>query len=94
MKNDLLPIPNFLTEAEEFEFWSTHDTTDYIDWSKAETAIFPNLQPTRDVDDRLKHLLLMREVESLAKKKHTTKEALISQFIADGINKENSSLGY
>jgi hypothetical protein len=26
----------FKTEAEERKFWETHDSTDYIDWSKAE----------------------------------------------------------
>jgi len=29
-------IPHFETEAEERKFWETHDSTDYVDWSKAE----------------------------------------------------------
>jgi hypothetical protein len=28
-------IPHFRSEAEENKFWSTADSTDYIDWSKA-----------------------------------------------------------
>src|SRR5882724_8742282 len=35
--------PRFKTEAEERKFWETHDSTDYIDWSKAERVRFPNL---------------------------------------------------
>ena len=46
MKKKFKPIPRFKTEKEEREFWWTHDTTDYIDWSKAELAVFPNLKLT------------------------------------------------
>ena len=38
--------PKFKTEAEERKFWERHDSTDYIDWSKAERARFPNLKPS------------------------------------------------
>ena len=41
-------IPKFKNEDEEKEFWSTHDSTDYIDWSKAEKTIFPNLKLTTE----------------------------------------------
>ncbi len=43
----LKKIPNFKTEDEEREFWWTHDSTDYIDWSKAVIMRFPNLKPSR-----------------------------------------------
>jgi hypothetical protein len=38
------PIPRFRSEAEEREFWETHDSADYVDWSKAQRARFPNLK--------------------------------------------------
>jgi hypothetical protein len=34
------------TEAEGWKFWETHDSIDYIDWSKAERVRFPNLKPS------------------------------------------------
>jgi CopG antitoxin of type II toxin-antitoxin system len=40
------PVPAFKTEAEERKFWETHDSTDYIDWSKAERVRLPNLKPS------------------------------------------------
>jgi uncharacterized protein (DUF4415 family) len=40
------PIPHFKSEKEERDFWETHDTCDYIDWSKAKRVTFPNLQKT------------------------------------------------
>ena len=30
------PIPSFANEDEEREFWASHDSTDYVDWSRAE----------------------------------------------------------
>jgi hypothetical protein len=28
-------LPKFESEAEERRFWTTHDSTEYLDWSKA-----------------------------------------------------------
>lgn len=35
VKRKLKPIPEFKNEQEEKEFWETHDSTDYVDMSKA-----------------------------------------------------------
>lgn len=37
-------LPKFTSEAEERRFWSTHDSTKYLDWSKAKRVLFPNLK--------------------------------------------------
>ena len=29
-------LPKFASEVEERRFWATHDSTEYLDWSKAE----------------------------------------------------------
>ena len=44
MPKKLKPVPYFETEAEERAFWETHDSTDYVDWSKAKRVRFPNLK--------------------------------------------------
>jgi hypothetical protein len=36
MPKELKPIPTFQSEDEECEFWATHDSTEYIDWDKAD----------------------------------------------------------
>ena len=36
MSTKLKPIPDFASEEEERQFWQTHDSTEYVDWSKAE----------------------------------------------------------
>jgi hypothetical protein len=43
-KPKLQPIPKFRDEAAERKFWETHDSTDYLDWSKAKRVRFPSLK--------------------------------------------------
>jgi len=51
-RDDLKPIPKFRDEAEEREFWETHDSTDYVDWGKAQRARFPDLKLSRPPTSR------------------------------------------
>jgi CopG antitoxin of type II toxin-antitoxin system len=44
MSKKLKPIPHFESEAEEREFWETHASTEYVDWSKAQRARLPKLK--------------------------------------------------
>lgn len=52
-------IPKFASEAEERIFWETHDSPEYLDWSKSPKAVLPNLKPTtKTISLRLpQHLL-------------------------------------
>lgn len=40
------PVPAFTDEAAERRFWESHESTDYVDWSKAERIRMPRLKPT------------------------------------------------
>ena len=46
MKENVTPIPAFENDAEERAFWESTDSTDYVDWSKAERVRFSNLKPS------------------------------------------------
>ena len=52
-------VPKFASEAEERALWETHDSTEYLDWSKSQKAVLPNLKPTtKTISLRLpQHLL-------------------------------------
>jgi len=43
MNSKTKPQPQFRDEAEERQFWEHHDSTEYVDWSKAERVRLPNL---------------------------------------------------
>lgn len=59
MNKRLKPVPKFANEAEERAFWEAHDSTDYLDWTKAQRVVLPNLKPsTKTISLRLpQHLL-------------------------------------
>lgn len=42
----LKKIPTIKSEAEEREFWSRADSTEYVDWSIAAPTRFPDLHPS------------------------------------------------
>ena len=52
-------IPKFSNEAAERAFWEKNDSAEYLEWSKARPAAFPNLKPsTKTISLRLpEHLL-------------------------------------
>ena len=85
MKN-LKPIPYFGSEKKEREFWQTHDSTEYVDWSKAERGVrFPNLKlTTRPITIRLPAGLIDR-VKIEAHKMDIPYQALIKQYIHQGV---------
>jgi CopG antitoxin of type II toxin-antitoxin system len=37
-------IPKFKDEDAEREFWSNADSTEYLDWSKAQKLVLPNFR--------------------------------------------------
>ena len=59
MSKPLKTIPKFANETEERAFWVQHDSTDYLDWTKAQRIVLPNLKPTtKTISLRLpQHLL-------------------------------------
>ncbi len=62
-------IPTFKSEDAEREFWATHDSTDYIDWGKADRVTFSNLKPSvKKISPRLPESML-EELKLLANKK-------------------------
>jgi len=53
------PIPKFENEDQERAFGAEQDSAEYVNWSKAEKAIFPNLKPTsKTISLRLPGFLL------------------------------------
>ena len=88
MSKKLKLIPRFKSEDDEREFWATHDSSEYIDWSKAEEAIFPNLKPsTETISLRLPEWLL-DDVKQLANKRDVPYQSLMKIFLAERVEKE------
>src|SRR5437588_6878994 len=82
-------IPSFKNEDEEREFWATHDSTEYVDWSKAEkNPPFPHLKPsTRTVSIRLPESLIA-ELKTLANKKDVPYQSLVKIYLSEKVREE------
>jgi predicted DNA binding CopG/RHH family protein len=81
-------LPEFKNEDEEREFWSTQDTADYFDLTRAKPAIFPNLKPsTRSVSIRINESLF-QEIKILANKKNIPYQSLIKMYLSEKVKEE------
>ncbi len=79
-------IPKFKSISEENDFWQTHDSVDYIDWSQAKQASFPHLKPsTKTISLRLPETLL-NEIRILANKEDVPYQSLMKMLLAQGVN--------
>ena len=84
----LKEIPKFKSEAAERKFWATHDSTEFVDWDKAEFASFPNLKPTmKTISLRLPEFVVS-ELRVMAQKRDVSYQALIKMFLKDRIDQE------
>jgi len=87
-------IPKLRNEDEEREFWASHDSTDYIDWSEAKEVIMPNLKPTlKTISIRLPEIMI-EELKLLANRRDVPYQSLMKMFLAERVEQElhNSKL--
>lgn len=83
MNKKLKAIPAFTSKAAERRFWETHDSTDYVDWSKAKRVVLPNLKPsTESISLRLpKHLL--EAIKAAANARDVPYQSLIKVWLQE-----------
>jgi predicted DNA binding CopG/RHH family protein len=85
-------IPKFENEDQERAFWAENDSAEYVDWSKAEKVIFPNLKPTsKTISLRLPGFII-DELKLIAHKRDIPYQSLIKLFLKEKIDQEFSRL--
>ena len=78
-------IPKFKNEAEERKFWETHDSTEYLDWTKAEKVRLPYLKPSStSISLRLPNGLLER-IKIAANKRVVPYQSLNKTWLAEKV---------
>ncbi|MDF2782496.1 MAG: hypothetical protein K0S96_2301 [Geminicoccaceae bacterium] len=86
MRKRAEPIPTFESEIEERRFWESHDSTDYVDWSRAERVRLPSLRPsTTSISLRLPVSLLER-IKIAAHKRDVPYQSLIKTWLAEKLD--------
>jgi predicted DNA binding CopG/RHH family protein len=81
-------IPKHRSEDQERAFWAREDSAAYIDWSKAERLVLPNLKPSlRTISLRLPEHMLA-ELKVLANKRDVPYQSLLKFFLAERLEEE------
>lgn len=79
------PVPAFATEAEERAFWETHDSTEYLDWSKAEPVRLPQLKPSSAAISLRIPVPLLERIKIAANKQDVPYQSLIKMWLSEKV---------
>jgi len=86
MSKQLKVVPQFANEAEEQAFWEHHDSADYLDWTKAQRAVLPNLKPTtKTISLRLPQHLL-DSIKAAANSRDVPYQSLIKVWLQEKLH--------
>jgi predicted DNA binding CopG/RHH family protein len=88
MARTLKPVPAFANEAEERRFWETHDSTAYVDWSKARHVRMPNLKPTQIAISMRLPMPLLERIKVAANKRDVPYQSLIKMWLAEKVGED------
>ncbi len=82
--------PRFKTEAEERAFWESHDSSAYVDWTKAKPVTMVNLKPsTKAISIRLPEMLL-ESIKIEANKRDMPYQSLIKAWLAEDVQQRRA----
>jgi predicted DNA binding CopG/RHH family protein len=81
-------LPTFETEDQEREFWSSHDSTEYVDWDRAQSVSMPNLKPSVQTLSIQLPESILDGLKTLANKWDVSYQELLKIFLAERIEKE------
>ena len=82
-------IPKFKSEVDEREFWLSHESADYVDWSAAQkNPSLVNLKTSsKTVSIRLPDTLV-RDLKSIANKKDVPYQSLVKVYLSERVKSE------
>lgn len=88
MQSTSKEMPKLATEEDERTFWATHDSTEFVDWDKAEAVVLPHLKTsTKSISLRLPESML-DQLRMIANKRDVPYQSLIKLFLMERIEQE------
>ncbi len=86
MKKPTKTTPKFANETQERAFWEKNDSTEYLDWTKAEKVTLPNLKPTtKTISLRLPQHLL-DSIKAAANSRDVPYQSLIKVWLQEKLH--------
>lgn len=84
----LKEIPKFENEEQEREFWAKENSTEFIDWEKAESVVLPNLKPTTTTISLRMSESMLNKIRLVANKRDVPYQSLIKIFLKERLDEE------
>lgn len=86
----LKKIPKFSSAHDERKFWDTADSTQYLDYSRAQRVKFPKLKPsTKKISFRIPEYLL-DDLRQTANKRDIPYQSYLKEIIVQGLRREKT----
>ena len=85
MRKKQKPIPKFTSEAEERLFRESHDSTEFVDWSRAKHARLPRLKPSTQAISLRLPLSLLERIRIEANKRDVPYQSLIKTWLSEKV---------
>jgi len=88
MSKQLKTVPKFANEAEEQAFWEKHDSTDYLNWTKAQQVVLPNITPTTKTISLLLPQHLLDSIKAAANSRDAPYQSLIKVGLQEKLHNQ------
>ena len=85
MRNKRKPIPKFSSEAVERAFWESHDSTEFVDWSRAKRVRLPRLKPSTQAISLRLPVSLLERIRIEANKRDVPYQSLIKTWLSEKV---------
>ena len=80
--------PKFKSEQKETDFWDSHDSTEYVDYSKGRRMVFPRLKPSTETISLRLPKSLLDQLKTLANKRDVPYQRLLKLFVLERVQAE------
>ena len=80
--------PTFKSEVQEAVFWASHDSTEYVDYSKSHRMMFPKLKPSTETISLRLPKSLLDQLKTLANKRDVPYQTLLKLFVLERVQAE------
>ena len=86
VKEELKATPKLSREKDERSYWESHDSTEHLDWTKAQKVALPNLKPTtKTISLRLPQHLL-DSIKTAANSRDVPYQSLIKVWLQEKLH--------
>jgi predicted DNA binding CopG/RHH family protein len=80
--------PTFKSEKQEAEFWASHDSTEYVDYSKSRRMVFPRLKPSTETISLRLPKSLLDQLKTITNKRDVPYQTLLKLFVLERVQAE------